>query len=221
VHIGRGEFIRPRNPTRLQRRAHRRQLPIVRPLPNPFERSDRGGRSANFSDWNHRRSEIKAEIEHYGIGEKPDRPKDITASYSEGTLTLNVTMNGNTLTLTSAVTLPEGEGPFPCGDRNRKGTGSLPEEIFSNRNIAQIAFNFGQIMSHTQTRGNEPINKLYPDLTYIGAYSAWSWGVSRIIDGLELVADVLKIDLKHLSITGCSFAGKWPFSRRPLMNELH
>jgi hypothetical protein len=45
-------------------------------------------------------------------------------------------------------------------------------------------------------------------LTYIGAYSAWSWGISRIIDGLELVEDELPIDRKHLAVTGCSFAGK-------------
>jgi len=63
-------------------------------------------------------------------------------------------------------------------------------------------------MAWRQTRGSEPINRLYPELTYMGAYSAWSWGVSRIIDGLELVQDVLPIDLKHLAVTGCSFAGK-------------
>ena len=57
-------------------------------------------------------------------------------------------------------------------------------------------------------RGSEPINRLYPDLTFIGAYSTWSWGVSRLIDGLELVADELPIDLSKLGITGCSFAGK-------------
>jgi hypothetical protein len=42
----------------------------------------------------------------------------------------------------------------------------------------------------------------------MGAYSAWAWGVSRLIDGLELVQDDLPIDLKHLGVTGCSFAGK-------------
>ena len=63
-------------------------------------------------------------------------------------------------------------------------------------------------MSHTQKRGNEPINKLYPELTHMGACSAWSWGVSRLIDGLELTKDDLPVDLKHLGITGCSFAGK-------------
>jgi hypothetical protein len=32
--------------------------------------------------------------------------------------------------------------------------------------------------------------------------------VSRLIDGLELVQDVLPIDLRHLAVTGCSYAGK-------------
>ncbi len=37
--------------------------------------------------------------------------------------------------------------------------------------------------------------------THIGAYCAWSWGVSRLIDGLEHVQKDLPIDLKHLAIT--------------------
>ena len=68
---------------------------------------------------------------------------------------------------------------------------------------AGIPFDFGQIMAHTQTRGEEPINALYPELTHIGAYSAWPWGVSRLIDGLELVAGDLNVDLERLAVTGC------------------
>src|SRR5215218_10310315 len=52
-------------------------------------------------------------------------------------------------------------------------------------------------------------NKLYPQLWGVsGQYSAWAWGVSRIIDGLELIKESLPIDLKHLAVTGCSYAGK-------------
>ena len=43
-------------------------LPIIRPLTDPFEWSDKSGRSTKFEDWKRRRAEIKAEIEHYGIG---------------------------------------------------------------------------------------------------------------------------------------------------------
>ena len=42
----------------------------------------------------------------------------------------------------------------------------------------------------------------------MGAYCAWSWGVSRIIDGLEGVGKKSKIDTRKLAISGCSFAGK-------------
>ncbi len=134
------------------------KLPTVQPLPDPFAWSDGSGRSTEFKDWARRRAEIKAEIEQYGIGAKPPRPKDIVASFNDGTLSVKVTENGETLTLTARVELPEGDGPFPAVIGVGRGTGSLPADIFESRKIATIAFNFGQIMSHTQTRGNEPIN---------------------------------------------------------------
>lgn len=134
--------------------------------------------------------------------------KDITANIVDDTLRVNVTVNGQTLTLKAKITYPAGKGPFPAIIGIGRGTGSLPPTIFTSRNIAQIAFNFTQVMSHTQKRGNEPINKLYPDRTDMGAYCAWSWGVSRIIDGLEIVGKKSKIDTKRLAISGCSFAGK-------------
>jgi hypothetical protein len=184
------------------------ELPIVKPLTDPFEWSDGSGRDTTFASWAHRRAEIKAEIENYEVGPKPDRPDTITASYENDTLRVYITVNGNTLTLISPVYLPEGDGPFPAVIGMGSPNGSVPADVFTSRNIARIPFDFPQVMQHTQVRGTEPINKLYPDLTYMGAYSAWPWGVSRLIDGLELVQDSLPIDLKHLAVTGCSFAGK-------------
>lgn len=183
-------------------------LPVIRPLPDPFAWSDGSERSTSFDDWRCRRAEIAAEIQHYEIGEKPAAPDDLVASFADDTLTVQVTVNGETLTLTSAIVLPEGDGPFPAVIGVGRPSGSLPPDIFSSRNVAQIGFNFTQVTSHTQTRGEEPLNELYPELTHIGSYSAWPWGVSRLIDGLEQVADDLPIDLDHLAITGCSFAGK-------------
>jgi hypothetical protein len=184
------------------------ELPDIEPLPDPFAWSDGSGRVATFDEWNRRRAEIKAEFEHYEIGTKPVRPSDLAASYTNGTLTVNVTVGTNTLTLTSKIKLPEGPGPFPAVIGMGGGSGSLPADLFESRGVAQIAFNFGQVMSHTQKRGQEPINRLYPELIHMGAYSAWPWGVSRLIDGLELVQKDLPIDLKRLAVTGCSFAGK-------------
>jgi hypothetical protein len=58
------------------------QSPVIDPLTDPFMWSDGSGRSLNFNDWKRRRNEIKKEIEHYEIGLKPDRPQDITATYT-------------------------------------------------------------------------------------------------------------------------------------------
>ncbi len=184
------------------------ELPAVEPLTDPFLWSDGSGRVTRFEEWSRRRAEIKAEIEHYEIGKKPDRPEEITASYEDNKLTVNVTVNGNTLTLTSEIALPAGDGPFPAIIGIGRGSGSLPADIFKTRNVALITYRFEQVMAHTQKRGQEPINKLYPELTHMGAYSAWSWGVSRLIDGLELVKKDLPLDLNRLAISGCSFAGK-------------
>lgn len=183
-------------------------LPTVRPLTDPFSSSDGSRRSTDFADWRCRRAEIVAELEHYEIGAKPPLPDRLDASYADGVLTVTVTENGETLTLSAPITLPAGDGPFPAVIGMGGAYGSLPRDIFESRGVAGIPFNFGQVMAHTQTRGNEPINRLYPEHTAIGAYSAWPWGVSRLIDGLELVADELPIDLSRLAVTGCSFAGK-------------
>jgi hypothetical protein len=197
------------------------ELPTVRPLTDPFEWSDGGGRVSEFDDWRCRRAEIVAELQHYEVGEKPARPEDIRASYADGVSTVEVTENGETLSLSAEISLPEGEGPFPAVIGMGGAYGSLPRDIFTSRGIAGIPFNFGQVMAHTQTRGQEPINALYPDKTYIGAYSAWPGGVSRLIDGLELVADELPIELDRLAVTAALSPARWRYSRARSTSASH
>ena len=186
------------------------QLPTIEPLTDPFMWSSGNGRSTSFSDWECRRNEIKAEIENYEIGTKPPRPQNITASYAAGVLTVNVTENGQTLTLTSQVSLPTGSGPFPAIIGMNSASGSVPATVFTGRNIARITFNHDQVTRYGNPALTDPYYRLYPSQTLAnsGQYAAWSWGVSRIIDGLELVQASLPIDLRHLGVTGCSYAGK-------------
>ena len=184
-------------------------LPNQPGLPDPFAWADGSGRSTDFKDWERHRSEIMQMLYHYEIGEKPTvRKKQMKARMVNDTLVVDVTVDGETLRLTAPIVYPEGEGPFPAVIGIGFGTGSLPRDIFSQRGVAQIAFNFSQVMSHTQKRGQEPINRLYPDQTDMGAYCAWPWGISRIIDGLEIVGKAARIDMRHIAVTGCSFAGK-------------
>lgn len=185
------------------------ELPSVPGLPDPFAWADGSGRSTKFKDWERHRSEIMQMLYHYEIGEKPvvDK-KQMKARIVNDTLQVDVRVGDETLRLTASIKYPDGDGPFPAIIGIGFGTGSLPGEIFDKRGVAQIAFSFQQVMSHTQKRGQEPVNRLYPDQTEMGAYCAWPWGISRIIDGLELVGKAAKIDMSHIAVSGCSFAGK-------------
>lgn len=188
------------------------KLTSCKMLPDPFAWSDGSGRSTNFADWERRRNEIKSEIEFYEIGVKPDKPEDVTASLNDSILTVVVKHNGETLTLTSRLRIPKtGEGPFPVsiGMGRFSGTGSLSPELF--KGCIQVPFDHDQVIrsSHQAVRDDSAkYYKLYPDARANGNYSAWAWGVSRIIDGLEIVASQLNADLKHIAVTGCSYAGK-------------
>ena len=186
------------------------QLPAVDQLTDPFMGSASMKRSVKFKDWSKRRAQIAWEIQHYEIGTKPVRPDTMAATYENGTLTVTCTKNGKSLTIKAAVKLPEGKGPFPAIIGINSGTGSLPASIFSDRNVAQITFSHNQVTTYYKHSVNDPYYQLYPEnnVDNSGQYSAWAWGVSRIIDGLELCQSSLPIDLKHLAVSGCSYAGK-------------
>ena len=216
------------------------QLPIIRPLTDPFRFAD-GTRDTSFANWERRRSEIKAAIEKYEIGPKPDCSDcAITATYTppapgsaRGSLRVVVTRNGKSLTLTSNVFIPQGmgSGPFPAlipmtffSFGSAGNYGSLPSSVFASRPIATVDFVHNQVTRLSfgvADHSSDPFYQLYPELcagtcngnvSNSGQYAAWSWGVSRLIDGMEIAthqaANPLPIDMQHLAATGCSYAGK-------------
>jgi len=185
------------------------QCPNVSKLPDPFEWSNGSGRVKTLEDWECRRNEIKAEIENYELGKKPNPPQSVKATYSGGTLTVVVNDNGGSLTLTSKISVPSGNGPFPVIIGMNSNTGSLGTNLFSG--FIQVPFMHDQCAQYSmngQKNTNAPFYKLYPNLRQNGDYIAWSWGVSRLIDGLEQVKDQIHADLQHIGVTGCSYAGK-------------
>ena len=150
----------------------------------------------SFADWQKRRSDIAHMIQHYGIGEKPAvEPSQVKARMEGDTaLVVDVTVNGQTLTLRAVI--------------------SLPKQLFENRPIALMTFHESQVNDYSQwrphhDRGEHNFDRLYPNLVSNGAYSEWAWGLSRLIDGLQqLGSEVTKIDTRHIGVTGCSYAGK-------------
>ena len=220
------------------------QLPIIGPLPDPFRFVD-GTRDTSFANWERRRNEIKAAVENYEIGPKPDCSDcTITASYTPpaagsnaGSLIVVVTRNAKSLTLKSRVYIPQGmgSGPFPVLIPMSlafppffvppiPNHGSLPSSVFSTRPIATIDFFHNDVTVYSffgvSDHSKDPFYLLYPDLcsgtctgtSNSGQYAAWAWGVSRLIDGIEIAThqsvNPLPIDTKHIAVTGCSYAGK-------------
>jgi hypothetical protein len=184
------------------------KLPVIRELPNALEGVK------GFADWSKRRSDIAQMIQHYGIGTKPAvKPEQVKARMSGDTLIVDVTVNGQTLTLTSEIRYPKvGQPPYAL----MIGTSmlSLPRQLFEDRPIATMNFrekqvnDYGQFGQHHE-RGEHNFDRLYPQLKDNGAYSEWAWGLSRLIDGLEqLGPELTKIDIKHIGVSGCSYAGK-------------
>jgi hypothetical protein len=168
-------------------------------LPNPFAMHD-GTVISTKAQWECRRNEIKADIEKFEIGPKQE-PPTVKATLSGSNLSVAVTVGSNSITLTSTVS-----GSGSCVVIGMNGTTSLVS------GCTQVPFKHDQVVmytsSSTQTQ-SDPFYKLYPSLYgKIGNYSAWAWGISRIIDGLDQVKDQLKIDMTKIATWGCSYAGK-------------
>ncbi len=185
--------------------------PSIPLLPDPFTFAN-GKFSTALTDWGHHRSDFKALIENYEIGTKPAvDTSQVTAKYSGGTLTVNVTVNGQTLTLTCAVSIPSGAtAPYPVCIGMDGPYGSLNSSDFTSRGIVGVTFSESQVSSYSNPSNSDPFFKLYPtqNVDNTGQYAEWAWGVSRIIDGLYKVQSSLNVDLNHICVTGCSYAGK-------------
>ncbi len=190
------------------------ELPVEHNLRNPLAWSNGKGKVRKFAKWERRRNEIAALIQHYGIGTKPAVGKGCVKARMDGdTLIVDVTVNGQTLTLRSEIRYPkEGKAPYAL----MIGTSgiSLPRTLFDHRPIATMVFHEAQVNDYSQwrphkERGEHAFDRLYPDLAHNGAYSQWAWGLSRLIDGLQQVGEaVTRIDTRRIGVTGCSYAGK-------------
>lgn len=177
-------------------------LPAIANFPDPFL-MESGDRITSKADWRCRRVEISAQIQKWELGTKPPPSAgEVSATFSGSTLTVNVQVGGKSITLTTNINLPNsGSAPYPAVIR-MAGSG-----VPISGGVASMNFSDGQLASQFPTRGSGPFWDLFPDNT-AGAYAGWAWGVSRIIDGLELTADQNQIDTKRLAVTGCSYAGK-------------
>lgn len=170
-------------------------------LPDPFTFLN-GTKVTDRAGWNCRREELRQLIIREELGVKLGKPS-LTASYSGGTLRIVNTVNGKTLAMSVSIRLPtSGTGPFPAIIAFGSNSISVPN------NVAVITYNNDQVASTTAPGyGVGEFYNLYGTGSNVGALVAWGWGVSRIIDTLE-ITPAANIDPKRIGVTGCSRNGK-------------
>ena len=232
--------------------------PIVRPLPDPFTFFS-GTRDTSWGAFEQHRNEWMYAMQQNEIGVKPDcRDCTITTSFAytagaatpRGTLTINVTRNGKTLTFTSAIVFPatsstcaQPAGGWPYVIGMGSATGSWPASAFNASTAppsgvtvspsgcaATVVYSLNSITSYKggqqTTHNTDPFYLLYPEYCAgvcnatngypngpnHGQYAAWTWGVSRLIDAIQVASQStstpLPLDTTHSAVTGCSYAGK-------------
>jgi hypothetical protein len=113
-------------------------------------------------------------------------------------------VHGRTISFTSTITYPPNRtAPYPA--IIAFGGLSIP----APSGVAIITYNNDEIGAqiNQSSRGQGKFFELYPNKVANGAMTAWAYGVSRIIDALEMLPDA-NIDTRKIAVTGCSRNGK-------------
>ncbi|MBP5365394.1 MAG: hypothetical protein J6Y82_05675 [Bacteroidales bacterium] len=179
-------------------------------LPDPFVFND-GSYSAKYADWERHRNEVARMVQDLEIGPRPEF-QSVTSSFDtkDSTLTINVKCAKGTLTFTSKIRIPKGDGPFPVMIGMNMPSGSINPMLLDG--CILVPFRHDQIIksSHQAVRDdNAQFYQMFPELTHTsGNYSGWSWAVSRLIDAIFQQQQQIRADVKHIGVTGCSYAGK-------------
>lgn len=183
------------------------QLPAIAELPNPFLKVNGKVISAK-KDWACRRAEIGAQVQAYQLGDKPTAPEQVKAELQGENLLVTVVDKGKTLSFTAKITLPKtGKAPYPAVIG--MGGSWINNEALAKQGIALIQFPNNEIAEQLNggSRGKGKFYEVYGGDHSAGALMAWAWGVSRLIDALELAPNS-QINASRLGITGCSRNGK-------------
>jgi hypothetical protein len=135
-------------------------------------------------------------------------PSNVTGSYSNNRITVNVTENGRSISFSCSISYPSsGSAPYPavigCGGN------SLNTSLLSQLGVATIDFPNNEIADQggASSRGNGKFYDIYGSNHSAGALIAWAWGVDCLITALENTSSA-NINTSRLGVTGCSRNGK-------------
>lgn len=183
-------------------------LPAVAALPDPFL-GESGQAVTRKAGWPCRRREVSRQLQAYELGEKPAPVAGSVSAALDGTaLTVTVKDGYRSASFVAHVQWPTaGTPPYPA--LIGIGRSSLNNAELLQRGVALISFPNDDVAQQRngQSRNQGKFFALYPQREGTGALVAWAWGVSRLIDAIELGA-LPGVAARRLGVTGCSRNGK-------------
>ncbi|KAM7194384.1 hypothetical protein V8F33_007272 [Rhypophila sp. PSN 637] len=187
----------------------------VSKLPDPFT-SASGQKITTKEQFGCRAQEISKMMQQYELGTYPPAPDKVEGTLSGNTLTVKITVGSTSVSFNAAIKKPSGSGPFPAiigiGGASIPIPGTVATITFPNDDFAA--------QSGGSSRGRGKFYTLFGSSHSAGALTAWAWGVDRLVDALEQVADRSGIDPKRLGVTGCSRNGKGAFIAGALVKRI-
>lgn len=175
-----------------------------------------GTKVESAEDWARRRAEIKGMYEYYMYGYLPDGSEEtLTWQIDGSTLNINVAREGREVTLSVPFSLPQGEpreGGWPYYIEYSWWGLSEAGQYAANNGYAAFAYSpYAVAADNTSYTG--AFYTLYPygdhPTTQTGVLVAWAWGVSKIIDAMEMgAAEALNINAEYSIVGGVSRFGK-------------
>ena len=170
-------------------------------LPDPFLTFE-GERVKSRSQWDCRRSELSQAFQQLQYGVIPGAPESLNASLDGNVLIIQAQSGDTAISFSVEINMPEsGEPPYPAmihfGGVLMPASDGVADIIYRNLELGQ-----------TPQIPDSPVNTglfytLHGQTISAGLQASWVWGVSRIIDALELVPES-GIDPTRLGVTGCS-----------------
>jgi hypothetical protein len=144
-------------------------------------------------------------MQEYEFGTLPPKPSIVRGTLTGDKIIIYVEENGKNISFNATLQLPVGTpspGPYPAVIAY--GGSTVP---IDNTTLATIILNNDQLATNErpETRGKGKFYDMYGKDHSAGTLMAWVWGLSRLIDVLELLGpSTTHIDTTHLAITGCS-----------------
>ena len=190
-------------------------LPYRYQLPDLMTFED-GTPVVTAEDWARRRAELKGLYEYYMYGYLPDGSKETLEWYvDEGMLTIVVTVDGREASLYVPFVLPAGEAPeggWPYYVEYSFWGMSDVVKYAASRGYAGFGYS-PYAVAADDSSFTGAFYTLYPYgehySTQTGTLVAWTWGVSKIIDALEMGAgEMLNINPANSIVGGVSRFGK-------------